>query len=61
MQAHSPQSTQEPEMSTRVHSERSLLLQTQATAVRAHALVAQKLPVALTLSAIILSIVGVKL
>ncbi|MFL9669410.1 MULTISPECIES: hypothetical protein [Variovorax] len=48
-------------MSTRIHSERSLLLQTQATAVRAHALVAQKLPVALTLSAIILSIVGVKL
>ncbi|MBN8757581.1 MULTISPECIES: hypothetical protein [Variovorax] len=48
-------------MSTRIHSEQSLLLQTQASAMRAHVLVVQKLPVALTLSAIILSIIGVKL
>lgn len=48
-------------MSTRIHSEKSLLLQTQVSVARAHALAVQKLPVALTLSAIILSIIGVKL
>ncbi|HEX7868214.1 MAG TPA: hypothetical protein VF555_24875 [Variovorax sp.] len=48
-------------MSTRIHSETSLLLQTQISVERAHALAVQKLPVALTLSAIILSIINVKL
>jgi hypothetical protein len=54
-------SFKEPEMSTSLHSEKSLLLQTQVTVARAHALAVQKLPVALTLSAIILSIVNVRL
>jgi hypothetical protein len=54
-------SFKEPAMSTSLHSEKSLLLQTQVTVARAHALAAQKLPVALTLSAIILSIINVKL
>ena len=48
-------------MSTSLHSEKSLLLQTQATVARAHSLAVQKLPVALTLSAIILSIINVRL
>ncbi|MDP9603112.1 hypothetical protein [Variovorax sp. W6] len=48
-------------MSTRIHSERSLLLQTQASVARVRALAVQKLPVAMTLSAIILSIINVKL
>jgi hypothetical protein len=39
----------------------SLLLQTQVTVARAHVLAVQKLPVALTLSAIILSIINVRL
>jgi hypothetical protein len=46
-------------MSTSLHSEKSLLLQTQVTVARAHAMAVQKLPVALTLSAIILSIINV--
>lgn len=48
-------------MSTSLHSEKSLLLQTQVTMARAHALAVQKVPMALTLSAIILSIINVKL
>jgi hypothetical protein len=48
-------------MSTRIHSERSLLLQTQASVARVRTLAVQKLPVAMTLSAIILSIINVKL
>lgn len=56
-----PATTQESEMSTPIHSERSLLLQTQASVARAHALAVRKLPVAMTLSAIILSIINVKL
>jgi len=56
-----PATTQESEMSTPIHSERSLLLQTQASVARAHALAVRKLPVAMTLSAIILSIINVRL
>jgi hypothetical protein len=48
-------------MSTSLHPEKSLLLQTQVTVARAHAMAVQKLPVALTLSAIILSIINVRL
>lgn len=49
-------------MSTPIHSERSLLLlQTQASVAHVHALAVRKLPVAMTLSAIILSIINVKL
>ncbi|NVM90936.1 hypothetical protein [Variovorax sp. SG517] len=48
-------------MSTPIHSERSLLLQTQASVARAHALAVRQLPVAMTLSAIILSIINVRL
>jgi hypothetical protein len=47
-------------MSTSLHSEKSLLLQTQATALHAHAFAVQKLPMTLTLAAIILSVLGVK-
>jgi hypothetical protein len=54
-------SFQESAMSTSLHSEKSLLLQTQVTVARAHAMAVQKLPVALTLSAIILSIINVRL
>jgi hypothetical protein len=61
MQGRKPANPQESEMSTRIHSETSLLLQTQASFARAHALAVQKVPVALTLSAIILSIINVKL
>ncbi|MFM9925088.1 hypothetical protein VLK31_18995 [Variovorax sp. H27-G14] len=48
-------------MPTSLHSEKSLLLQTQVTVARAHALAAQQMPMALTLSAIILSIINVRL
>ncbi|REN19794.1 hypothetical protein DSI41_08460 [Mycobacterium tuberculosis] len=61
MQGTEPAVNKESEMSTRIHSEKSLLLQTQVSVARAHALAVQKLPVALTLSAIILSIINVKL
>jgi hypothetical protein len=40
---------------------KAFLLQTQVTVARAHAMAVQKLPVALTLSAIILSIINVRL
>lgn len=61
MQGTEPATNKESEMSTRIHSETSLLLQTQISVERAHALAVRKLPVALTLSAIILSIINVKL
>ncbi|WP_185546209.1 hypothetical protein [Variovorax sp. KBW07] len=47
-------------MSTSLHSEKSLLLQTKRSVAQVQALAAHQLPVALTLSAIILSVLGVK-
>jgi hypothetical protein len=48
------------DMSTSLHSEKSLLLQTKRSVAQVQALAAHQLPVALTLSAIILSVLGVK-
>ena len=47
-------------MSTSLHSERNLLQQTQRTVVHASTIAAHRLPVTLTLAAIILSVLGVK-
>lgn len=49
-------------MSTPLHSEKSLLLQTQVTALHMHAqaFATRQLPMTLTLAAMILSVLGVK-
>lgn len=47
-------------MSTSLHSEKSLLIQTQVAAAHAHALAVKQLPMTLTLAAIILSVLGVR-
>jgi hypothetical protein len=47
-------------MSTSLHSDMNLVRSSKLSAERAHALAAQKLPIALTLAAIILSVLGVR-
>ncbi len=47
-------------MSTALHSEKNLLQQPRLSVAQVHALASHKLPVALTLSAIILSVLGVR-
>jgi hypothetical protein len=47
-------------MSTSLHSEFNLVRPSKLSAERARALAAQKLPVALTLAAIILSVLGIR-
>ncbi len=48
-------------MSTALHSEQSLLLKRRPSAARLQALAARQLPVALSLGAVILSVLGVRL
>ncbi|HWT19388.1 MAG TPA: hypothetical protein VN280_10770 [Variovorax sp.] len=47
-------------MSTSLHSEKNLLQRTRLSTAQAHALAAHRLPVTLTLAAIILSVLDVK-
>ncbi len=47
-------------MSTSLHSEMNLVRPSKLSAAQARALAAQKLPIALTLAAIILSILGIR-
>ncbi|AGU50459.1 hypothetical protein VAPA_1c33730 [Variovorax paradoxus B4] len=47
-------------MTTSLHSEKNLLPSPTLSVARAHALAAHRLPVTLTLAAIILSVLGVK-
>ncbi|MDH6166373.1 hypothetical protein M2282_001514 [Variovorax boronicumulans] len=47
-------------MSTALHSEKNLLQQTRVSVAQVHAIAAHRLPVTLTLAAIILSVLGVK-
>lgn len=47
-------------MSTPLHSEANLVLPSKLSSVQARVLAAQKLPIALTLAAIILSVFGIR-
>lgn len=47
-------------MTTPLHSEKNLLLSSKLSIARAQALASHRLPVTLTLAAIILSVLGVK-
>jgi len=47
-------------MSTAIHSEKNLLQQTRLSVAQVHAIATHRLPVTLTLAAIILSVLGVK-
>lgn len=47
-------------MSTPLHSEKNLLQQTRLTVAQARALAGHQVPVALSLAAVILSVLGVK-
>jgi hypothetical protein len=48
------------DMTTPLHSDKNLLLLPKLSLARAHALASHRLPVTLTLAAIILSVLGVK-
>ena len=47
-------------MSTSLHSDKNLVLLSKQTVAHAHALAVHKLPVSLTLAAIVLSVLGVR-